>query len=166
MHSLPLFAQFAFEVQSTARGSQDTDGAYFIPRMLMVAAVVGVGIGIPILLLAWRKAKMSHLERMKAMELGHLPIPSQGPLALYCGVVGAGVPIGTFLITWMASQSHRVPNDIWVAPSIVSVVALIGVSIVAGTGFARSNASAEPQSKTKPAHDPDAVDFAGRFHRH
>jgi hypothetical protein len=156
MDQLLLFAQF----------SEDSERFASSGRIVFMVAVAAVGLVIPVVVLAWRKTTLGHIERMKAMELGQPPRPSHGPLALYCGVVGAGVPIGTFLITWLASESHRAPNDIWVAPSVVSVVALIGVSIVAGTGFARSNTSAVPESKTKPAPDPDAVDFAGRFHRH
>jgi hypothetical protein len=153
MHHLPLFAQIA-------ESSQEFES---IGKTVFLVAMAAVGLVIPVVLLAWRKMQLAHIERMKAMELGQPLPPSFGPLALYCGVVGAGVPIGTFLITWLASQRLSAPNDLWVAPSAVSVVALIGVSIVAGVGFGRSAASADPQPKTKPAHDPDTVDFAGRL---
>jgi hypothetical protein len=153
MHHLPLFAQIAV-------GPDEFES---IGKTVFLVAITAVGLVIPVVLLTWRKMQLAHIERMKAMELGQPLPPSFGPLALYCGVVGAGVPIGTFLITWLASQRLSAPNDLWVAPSAVSVVALIGVSIVAGVGFGRSAASADPQPKTKPAHDPDTVDFAGRL---
>jgi hypothetical protein len=139
MDQLLLFAQIG-------EGSERFDA---IGKTVFMVAMAGVGIVIPVVILAWRKTQMAHLERMKAMELGYPLRTCRGPLALYCGVVGASVP-----------------HDIWVAPTVVSVVALIGVSIVAGTGFGRSDASAQPQPKTKPAQDPDTVDFAGRFQRH
>jgi hypothetical protein len=153
MHHLPLFAQIA---ESSAEFES-------IGKTVFLVAMAAVGLVIPVVLLAWRKMHLAHIERMKAMELGQPLPPSFGPLALYCGVVGAGVPIGTFLITWLASQRLSAPNDLWVAPCAVSVVALIGVSIVAGVGFGRSVASADSQPKTKPTHDPDTVDFAGRL---
>lgn len=99
------------------------------------------------------------------MELGFPPRRSTAPLAAFCSIVGAGVPIGTFLITWLASQTTNVPQDIWVAPSVVSVAAIIGVSTVAGIGFGRSDSSAQADPRAKPASDPDTIDFAGRVAR-
>jgi hypothetical protein len=121
--------------------------------------------------LAWRNGRLAHEERMKAMEIG-FPLPpkaSRWPTAIYCAAVGLGVPTGTFFLTWMGSQSFRSPQDIWVAPSIVSVVALIGTSIVAAIGFGRSDRSMQPEKSStpvgKPAVDPESLDFSGRLRR-
>jgi hypothetical protein len=134
----------------------------------MISMAVGFGVLLPLILLGMKKAQLAHIERMKAMELGFVPSPSRGPLAFYCSAVGLGVPIITFVITWLATQTGNSPHDIWVAPSVVSGLAILGVTIVAAIGFGRPEASAHQGTSTaaKPAQDPEAYDFAGRLNRH
>jgi hypothetical protein len=154
-----------------AQISEDERFPYWIgPTIASIGFFVAVMVAM-LVMLAWRNGRLAHEERMKAMEMGFSPPPkvSRWPTAIYCGAVGVGVPATTFLLTWMGSQSFRAPQDIWVAPSIVSIVALIGTSIVAGIGFAQSDRSVQPEKSSttvaKPAADPDSLDFSGRLRR-
>jgi hypothetical protein len=76
---------------------------------------------------AQRKKEMEHAERMKLIEMGLVPDPPSGldwPAATVCIAIGAGVPIGSFLVAWLASLTTQVPSQIWVAPVFVSFAAI------------------------------------------
>jgi hypothetical protein len=116
-----------------------------------------------------RKREMEHLERMKSLEMGLTPGPSgfDWPAAAVCIAIGAGVPIGSFVVAWLASLTADVPSEIWVAPILVSFGAF-------GTTMILSLRIIEPKGKTrplgreqtasnfeKPEFDPDAFDVVG-----
>lgn len=114
---------------------------------------------------ARRRKELEHLERIKAMEMGLVPAPSglDWPAAAVCIAIGAGVPIGSFLICWLAALTANAPGGIWVAPVFVSFPAIVAARKVAyrmidprsgakASGYARSAPSG------KPEFDPDAFD--------
>jgi len=119
----------------------------------------------------WRSARVKDAERARLIELGFVPPPrgSRWPQAIYCLAVGAGVPIGTFLITWLASQARNAPDHLWVAPTVVSVAAVVASAVVASISFWRADRpSSRPEALAShagkpPVHaDAEALDFAGR----
>lgn len=132
------------------------------------------GIALPMLLvptiMAFRqmakKREYQHIERMKALETGR-PIPGESymPQAFVCAAVGAGVPVGSFLFTFLAWVStHNPPTEMWVAPMSTSLVALMCCTIMALKMFRPAKGStteADANANGKPAFDPDAYDFVG-----
>jgi hypothetical protein len=160
-HAL-LFAQAAIEIHeptSPALGWLVLD----IGAVLGFIAVVIAGVTL-------RNVHLANQERMRVLELGYM-LPrraSRWPQALFCTVVGAGVPMGMYLITWLISTSMKdVGVELWIGPCIVSVAAIVGATIVAGISFGRTEPSAQAEQinapSMKPAHDPEALDFAGRM---
>lgn len=112
---------------------------------------------------AARKRELLHLERMKALEAGR-PVPGETtwPQAIALASVGAGVPLGSFFITWLAYvTSHRAMPELFVAPMGVSVCALICAWALAGRLFPKPEIR-DAGSAAKPVYDPDAYEFAGR----
>jgi hypothetical protein len=112
-----------------------------------------------------QKREWEHLERIRALELGQ-PVPgSEVSRAVVAGVIGAGVPIGSFLFAWLASMTSHVDESVWAGASIVGIGGVIGGVLLAkqllGT---RAPATSEPTSLAngKPVVDPDAYDIAGR----
>jgi len=109
---------------------------------LLPMAVVALGLLVAFstllaLLAGGRKNQIAHIERMRAMELGYILTEraSRWPLAFYCVAMGAGVPIATFLITWIATLHGTTPLFIWNIPAIVSGIAIGGSTIVAAIAF-------------------------------
>jgi len=114
---------------------------------------------------AAKKREHLHLERMRALEMGQ-PVPGESswPQAFVCAMVGAGVPLGSFLFTWLASVTTmpRLSGEVWFAPTVVSLGALAFASQLAGTLFRPSRATASTAHLNgKPAMDPDAYDVVG-----
>src|SRR5262245_31718461 len=73
---------------------------------------------------AQRKREWEHVERMKALELGR-PVPgTEGWPAAAAIAIGAGVPICAFLFTWLARLTAETADEVFIAPTIVSVVAV------------------------------------------
>lgn len=108
------------------------------------------------------KRDNQHRERMKALETGQ-PVPGESgwPAAFACASVGAGVPLGSFLFTWLASVSTpRLPGEIWFAPAVVSLVAILCSMGIAGAMPRQVKApAARPLGHGKSmVHDPDAYD--------
>jgi hypothetical protein len=119
---------------------------------------------------ARQRKEMEHAERMKAMELGLAPQPYglTWPAASICIAVGAGVPVGSFVVAWLAILTADAPPAIFVAPVFVSVAALnatrkLALRLIdpkAGVIHRPSSANAAPVGK--PEYDPDAFDVVGR----
>lgn len=105
-----------------------------------------------------------HDERMKAMALGHVLPTNQSSWArsAVCIAIGAVVPIGSFLFTWLATFRPDTANEIWIAPTLVSLLSVLSGSILAGNLFAstrKPSASDEAvPGNVKPAYDDDALD--------
>ncbi len=139
--------------------------------MTIVASLFAWTLVIVPALFAWRNARVADVERARLIELGFMPPrrDSRWPQAIYCLAVGAGVPIGTFLITWLASQAPNAPDHLWAAPTVVSVAAVVASMIVASISFWRADrGSSRPEALASragkpPVHaDAEALDFAGR----
>lgn len=130
-------------------------------------------IGLPMLLVpsiltfrhVAKKRDLQHIERMKALETGR-PVPGESywPQAFVCTAIGAGVPVASFLLTLMAWVSrHGTPPEIWIAPTIVSFIAVAG-GVHASTTMFRPSRAATPTDahlNGKPSFDPDAYDVVG-----
>src|SRR5579883_384145 len=114
-----------------------------------------VGMAIPItlvpIILGLKHARytreLEHAERMKALELGRvLPQDESWWTAPRLGAfIAVGVPIGVWFCAMMAAESANGSDQFWVPPTLVSMVAVISGTILAGTHFAR-RAKAEAPS--------------------
>ena len=119
---------------------------------------------------AHRRKEMEHAERMKSLEMGLVQSPSglDWPAASVCIAIGAGVPIGSFLVAWLAAVTADVPGQIWLAPVFVSFAAIGSARKLANRFIDPSKSSSckgvikqVPVSDGKPAFDPDAYDVVG-----
>ncbi len=108
--------------------------------------------------------EVEHAERMRALELGRTPADDEswtpGNLA---AAIGAGVPLGSLAIAWLAGQSTPA-----LAGPIATAAGFIGLGgVISGTILAtRLSASRDRPSipcrpDEKPAYDPEDHDFAG-----
>ncbi|WP_435009128.1 hypothetical protein P12x_000379 [Tundrisphaera lichenicola] len=130
-----------------------------------------VGMLIPIIIvptaLGIKHAKFlreaEHTERMKALELGRtLPSDESWSPASIATAIGAGVPLGSMGIAWMASNSsHGADESIWMSACMVAIGGLICGTILASRHFATRNQMMQSDI-AKPAYDPDAYDVVGR----
>jgi hypothetical protein len=118
---------------------------------------------------AQRKREMEHAERMRALEMGLVPQPRglDWPAAAVCIAIGAGVPIGSFVVAWLASLTADVPKQIWLAPVFVSFAAIgstrkLALRIIEPKGNARTFAREKSASSVeKPVFDPETFDVVG-----
>lgn len=126
------------------------------------------GIALPVILVpmimgirqASKKREFEHLERMRALEMGQ-PVPGESnwPEAFACAMIGAGVPIGAFLFTFLAAVNMpRLPGEVWLAPAVVSCFALMASAGLAKTLFHPTKAV---KADVKLQMDPDAYDVVG-----
>jgi hypothetical protein len=131
-----------------------------------------IGMMIPIVIvptaLGFKHARflreVKHAERMRAMELGRT-LPEDDPLspATIATGIGAGVPLGSLFIAWLADRtSEGDAETIWIASSMVALGGLICGTILAARHFATRNQPATYQDTLKPEYDPDAFDVVGR----
>jgi hypothetical protein len=128
--------------------------------------IVGVATGVK---QAHRRKELEHAERMKSLEMGLVPQPSglDWPAASVCIAIGAGVPIGSFVVAWLAALTAHVPGVIWLAPVFVSFSAIDSARKLAyrvidpkvGSRQGGPDRSASPAGK--PEFDPDAFDVVG-----
>jgi hypothetical protein len=115
-----------------------------------------------------RRKEMEHFERIKAMEMGLAP-PSAGldwPGAAVCIAIGAGVPIGSFLVAWLAALTAPVPHAIWIAPMFVSFAAIgaarkLAYRLIDPRSKSKKPAYTKSTPTGKPEFDPDAFDVVG-----
>ena len=119
---------------------------------------------------AHRRREMEHAERMRALEMGLVPQPRgmDWPAAAVCIAIGAGVPIGSFIVAWLAvlTAAHT-PKAIWVAPVFVSFAAIGAARKLAyriidpKSGPHKDLVGRSPSPAGKEAFDPDAYDVVG-----
>jgi hypothetical protein len=115
------------------------------------------------------RREWEHAERMRALEMG-LPLPpreSAWARAFVCVAIGLGVPVIAFSITLAAYDRPGTPEEIWVAPAVVSGLSIISATLLGGflfLGGARASRQAPhaPHPGVKPMGDPDAYDVVGR----
>ncbi|HEV3165177.1 MAG TPA: hypothetical protein VGZ22_14215 [Isosphaeraceae bacterium] len=136
------------------------------------SALIGalIVIGLPVILgirYALRERELEHIERMKALEVGQtLPRdePWWSPQRL-CVAIGAGVPVGIFLIALIASQSGWQHDAfVWPAAGSVGMAAVICGTILAAKlprALARTY-EANSRAASKAALDPDTYDVVSR----
>ncbi len=133
--------------------------------MIPLAAIALPAIIVPTVLgfrHAAKKRDFQHRERMKALETGQ-PVPGEAgwPVAVATAMIGAGVPLVSFSLTMVASlNNYTLPAEIWIAPTVASVVALIASVSVARAMQHRTTPPAPDQAKPT-AYDPDAYDVVG-----
>lgn len=135
--------------------------------VIPLASIALPAILIPMILAfrqASKKREFAHMERMRALEMGQ-PVPGEAnwAQAFICIAVGAGVPIGSFLFTAIATiAGPRLPAEIWIAPAAVSCVALMSTIGMVKTLFRFAPRGKPAASENgKPAMDPDAYDVVG-----
>jgi hypothetical protein len=125
----------------------------------------------------YEKRQWTHRERMRAIEMGLMPVPEgRAWPALVAIAVGAGVPIGSFLMAWMATLTAHADTTVFGAAAFVSVVAIVAATKLTGRMLdlndlnhaesarrmaAARNGQAHDHAKP-PALDPDAYDIASR----
>lgn len=131
------------------------------------------GIVMPILLvpsimamrLRSRKREWEHLERMKALEMG-VPVPGNEPwLARVCMAIGAGVPIVSFVLAWIANESGPNGEIAWASATLVGGMGIVCGTILASrllTSRNRAQAALRTERNGKPLFDPDTYDVVGR----
>jgi len=139
------------------------------PNSVLIIPLAGISLPLVLvpLILAFRhsakKREFSHRERMKALETGR-PVPGEGAnpaVAVVCMAIGTGVPTVSFVFTWLASlTAPHLAAGIWVAPAVVSSIALLVAYRLASTLLCPVRASNEPLIG-KPTFDPDAYDVVG-----
>ena len=141
----------------------------FLEQFMSLVTLVLVGIWISFeRKQAHRRKELEHLERIKAMEMGLTPQPTglDWPAAAVCIAIGAGVPIGSFVVAWLASLTAQVPHAIWVAPVFVSLAAIgsarkLAYRIIDPKSGPKKKACVGSTPTGKPAFDPDAFDVVG-----
>lgn len=143
------------------------DDAFVIPIVAMTIPIVIV----PVALVTryWRQRRQwQHLERLKAIEHGISPFPSPCWPALVAIALGAGVPVGSFFIAWLAVEESHADESVFAMAMIVGIVGVVSGYKLAmrliGPAAACERSSPVPaRSHGKPyVGDPDAYDVAGR----
>ncbi len=131
-----------------------------------LAIILGIS-GAIVLLIRAGMGSRADAERARLFEMGYyLPRrSSRWPQSLFCTAMGLGVPM-----TALAFASDRgAPPEAWIVACVISVAAVVGATIVAALVFYRTEPSGQPEkldpNHSKPASDPDALDFAGRLGR-
>ena len=105
-----------------------------------------------------------HAERMKALELGRTLAEDESWTPANIAVaIGAGVPLGSLGIAWLAGQtSPFVAQPISVAAGIIGLGGVICGTILALRHSSTRHQQAFPyQSEEKLAYDPDTFDVVG-----
>jgi hypothetical protein len=132
------------------------------------------GIALPIILVPsilalrhqQRRREMEHLERMKALEMGHMPPMGHAWSSLAIAAVGAGVPIAGFAFAWLANLGSRAQEGAWITAMFVGVAGIVGgVKLSKRLSAPLATDSAPPAdvlANGKPVEDPDAYDVVGR----
>ena len=120
-----------------------------------------------------RVREMEHDERIRAMELGVGMVPRKTeiswPGAAVCLGIGAGVPVGSMLVAWLATMTSDVGEGVFGIPLVISFGAIWTASSLANRmmGINDELESVAPnrpqptQPAGKPAFDPDAYDVVG-----
>ncbi len=138
---------------------------FMIPIVAMLIPIIVVPVAIAAKQ-ARRRREFEHAERMCALELGR-PIPqSHAWPALVAIFIGAGVPVGTFLICWLATAStNHVTDQIFMVAGLVSFAAVIagfrlGANLIAASSVLHEETPVVRNGK--PTLDPDAYDVVSR----
>lgn|GEM_PF-1728524 len=118
-----------------------------------------------------RSRELKHIERMKALELGRLPEDGgrHSSMAWVSIAIGAGVPVGVFGFSWLATlgeirRDSEAVAMLWFAAMVVSVFCVWMASKIAGVHLRQpSNSMADVSDFTKvELDDVDAFDVVSR----
>jgi hypothetical protein len=86
--------------------------------------------------------------------------------ATVCIAIGAVVPIVAFAFTWLASQSPRVDDAVWLVPMVVTLVCVVSASLLARSLFDSGQRTVRAEGvipgESKPSLDEDAFDVVSR----
>ena len=120
------------------------------------------------------RRQWEHAERLKALEMGQ-GVPervSEWARALVCVAIGAGVPVGAFLFTGLATVLQKVDTGIWLAPTIVGAAAVYYGYCLASKLFTGDDPDEEDEDEEddeddtraarKPAMEADALDVVSQ----
>ena len=136
------------------------------PEIVVPLAGIALPAFLVPLILAFRqgskKREFAHMERMRALEMGQ-PVPGESlwPQAFTCAMIGAGVPIGAFLFTFLAAVNMpSLTGEVWMAPGVVSCFALMASAGLAKTLF-HPTKDTKGKAQAKLQMDPDAYDVVG-----
>jgi hypothetical protein len=110
--------------------------------------------------LEWMKREYSHLERMKALELGR-SLPGDGPwlTPLKLGfLIATVVPIGVFAFSCLATAQGGFHQDIWTVAGMVGVFAVVCGSVPVMIQARSGQESLPALQVEKPPVEDDAYD--------
>jgi hypothetical protein len=115
-----------------------------------------------------RRREWDHLERMKALEMGHpLSVAHPWPAALAAIAIGLGAPFGAFLFSWLAVETAHVDSEVFIGATFVGLAGVVSGARLAGRLMltrpaAEPAAHANAERNGKPVFDPDTYDVVGR----
>jgi hypothetical protein len=150
-------------------GTTDDD---LLGGLLLVGAVVvsvltfSFVLVLVLLNMAQRRRGWEHAEHLKALEMRQTISErvSDWARAWVCIAIGAGVPIGAFLFTGLATLLQKVDSGIWWAPGVVGTTAVYYGYCLATKLFGSSDEADDDEADNdgKPAIDADALDVVSR----
>lgn len=114
-----------------------------------------------------RRREQQHLERMRAIEMGHAPVGSDFWPAVTALMIGAGVPLGACLLALVSTLIMRdedVAKPAWIVAGIIGGAGVVGGTVLASVLLAirrRQPPQAPLSMHHKPAFDPDVFDPVG-----
>ena len=141
-----------------------------IPIFGMMIPIIIVPIAI-IMKFVSLKRQLEHAERIKALEMGRT-LPQDEPWwspSRIAVAIGAGVPIASLAIAFMATEASGSREEVWAIAGTVGLAGVIGGTTLSVKHFnhkarmelAALEANQYPMNG-KPEFDPDAYDVAGR----
>lgn len=116
------------------------------------------------------KRQLEHAERIKALEMGRT-LPQDEPWwspSRIAVAIGAGVPIASLAIAFVATEASGAREEIWAMAGVVALAGVVGGTTLSIKHFnhkARMELAAleanQYPANGKMAFDPDAYDVAG-----
>ena len=126
--------------------------ALAIPMVIAPVAIIAKTVS--------KHRELEHKERIRAIELGRV-LPqdeswwSRGRIS---AMIGAGVPVVTMFLAWMASESLGGREEVWITATLVGMTA-----VICGSRLATKLPAPDPTIlNTKLNLDPDAYDVVSR----
>lgn len=114
--------------------------------------------------------RMLHTERMRAIERGQ-PLATQSFWSMLAAItIGGVVPVGCFLVAWLASLTDAAGEEVFVGATILGIVAVVTGARLATKMLGSQQLKAVSEAPLypdypgqKPAnYDPDSFDVVSR----